>query len=178
VKACDDVIVWCSLRNNAISAEAFRGASGLGLARLTQLETLDFSENNLELSVAMNRRQFFDVISQLPNLRMIGLGGLWDQNSRHRCVYGSCRVFRTLPARAVLCGCDGGVPVVPLAMPILPSRAVSVTCLRLARVRELRRENHSAAKAEEESYLKDTRDQRIFFIRVLQSMHLPHAKLR
>ncbi len=94
------VICWLidSLKGNRLSVESFKlDGRHLGLLSLTNLVSLDLSNNPLELSSAPNRSIVFGVMKGLPRLTSLGLAGTWDDPSKpltreQRCVY-----IRSLP---------------------------------------------------------------------------------
>jgi hypothetical protein len=54
----------------------------LGLRGLFMLETIDLRENCLELSNPSNLQAVMAVLSELPQLRSIGLCGNWNSQDR------------------------------------------------------------------------------------------------
>jgi hypothetical protein len=70
---------WCSLRGNRLTIASFQHeGKALGLPLLTNLVSLDLSNNPLELGVPLNRSAVFGVLKVLPKLVALGLAGTWD----------------------------------------------------------------------------------------------------
>jgi hypothetical protein len=90
---------YVSLRGNRLSVGSFQHeGKALGLPLLTNLVSLDLSNNPLELAQGLNRSVVFRVINLLPKLVALGLAGTWDDSGKPLTREQRLTCIRLLPA--------------------------------------------------------------------------------